>query len=73
MVCGRSEPDALPTEAGRTAAFTAADVRDINQGTLIAVTVAELGSLDVVVNNAGGTPPAFVAGISSRFLTSISR
>ena len=71
-VCGRSEPDELPTADGRTARFTAADVRDTDQiAALVAATVDAFGSLDVAVNNAGGTPPAFVAGTSPRFLTSI--
>ena len=72
MVCGRSEPADLPSAGGRTAAFTAADVRDVDQvAALIAATLAAFGHLDVVVNNAGGTPPAFVAGTSPRFLSSI--
>jgi NAD(P)-dependent dehydrogenase (short-subunit alcohol dehydrogenase family) len=50
----------------------AADVRDVEQvAALMAATTSALGRLDVLVNNAGGTPPAFVAGTSPRFLTSI--
>jgi NAD(P)-dependent dehydrogenase (short-subunit alcohol dehydrogenase family) len=72
MVCSRTEPVDLPTVGGRTATFQAADVRDVDQvAILIAATVAQLGKLDVLVNNAGGTPPAFVTGTSPRFLTSI--
>ena len=72
MVCGRNEPDQLPSTDGRTASFFAADVRDVEQiASLIAATRETFGSLDVLVNNAGGTPPAFVAGTSPRFLTSI--
>ena len=72
MVCGRTEPDALPSAGGRTAAFAAADVRDVEAvRSLLAATMERFGRLDVVVNNAGGTPPAFVAGTSPRFLTSI--
>ncbi len=72
MVCGRSEAEALPSVDGRTAAFTAADVRDVDAiRALLEATLARFGRLDVVVNNAGGTPPAFVAGTSPRFLTSI--
>jgi NAD(P)-dependent dehydrogenase (short-subunit alcohol dehydrogenase family) len=72
MVCGRNEPDELPSADGRTASFFAADVRDTEQiAQLIAATREAFGSLDVLVNNAGGTPPAFVAGTSPRFLTSI--
>ncbi len=72
MVCGRSEPDDLPAADGRTARFTSADVREVDQvASLIAATLDAFGSLDVAINNAGGTPPAFVAGTSPRFLTSI--
>jgi NAD(P)-dependent dehydrogenase (short-subunit alcohol dehydrogenase family) len=72
MVCGRNEPESLPSAGGRTASFLAADVRDVDQiASLLQATTDAFGSLDVVVNNAGGTPPAFVAGTSPRFLASI--
>jgi NAD(P)-dependent dehydrogenase (short-subunit alcohol dehydrogenase family) len=72
MVCGRNEPSGLPAAGGRTAHFTTADVRDPDQvAVLVAATVEAFGTLDVAINNAGGTPPAFVAGTSPRFLTSI--
>jgi NAD(P)-dependent dehydrogenase (short-subunit alcohol dehydrogenase family) len=72
MACGRTEPDSLPTIDGRAAAFTAADVRDVDAvAAALEATITRFGRLDVVVNNAGGTPPAFVAGTSPRFLASI--
>lgn len=72
MVCGRKEPASLPTVDGASAAFTAADVREVDAvRSLLEATVARFARLDVVVNNAGGTPPAFVAGTSPRFLASI--
>jgi NAD(P)-dependent dehydrogenase (short-subunit alcohol dehydrogenase family) len=72
MVCGRTEPESLPTAGDRRAEFTAADVRDVDAvRLLLEATTGRFGKLDVVVNNAGGTPPAFVAGTSPRFLTSI--
>lgn len=72
MVCARSEPEELPSSGGNEARFTTADVRDVDQvADLITATLDAFGSLDVAVNNAGGTPPAFVAGTSPRFLTSI--
>jgi NAD(P)-dependent dehydrogenase (short-subunit alcohol dehydrogenase family) len=68
MTCGRSEPDDLPTGA----AFTVADVRDSEQVEgLVAATVDRFGRLDVLVNNAGGSPPADAATASPRFSTAI--
>jgi len=67
MICGRNDPDRLPTAGGRESVFTAADVRDADAvDALIQTTVERLGHLDVVINNAGGGPPAFVAGTSPR-------
>ncbi len=41
VICGRSEPEELPTAGGRTAAFIAADVRDAEAvEALVAATVA---------------------------------
>src|SRR5580692_4504430 len=71
LVCGRTEPAdqaALPTAGGRTAAFTRADVRDPDQARrFIAVAVDLFGGVDVVICNAGGSPPAAAATASPRF------
>jgi NAD(P)-dependent dehydrogenase (short-subunit alcohol dehydrogenase family) len=67
LVCGRTEPAALPSVDGRTARFVRADVRDPEQaGRLIDAGLAAFGRLDVVVNNAGGGPPAAAATASPR-------
>jgi NAD(P)-dependent dehydrogenase (short-subunit alcohol dehydrogenase family) len=72
VVCGRNEPDDLPAASGATATFLAGDVRDAEQvDAIVAGTVERFGRIDVVVNNAGGTPPALVAEVSPRFITSI--
>jgi NAD(P)-dependent dehydrogenase (short-subunit alcohol dehydrogenase family) len=64
LVCGRTEP---PGGAG-PAGFFQADVRDPNQArALIGAAVERFGRLDVVVNNAGGAPPAPAATASPRF------
>jgi len=72
VICGRNEPEELPSAGGRTAVFVTADVRepdDIDR--VVAETVERFGRLDVLVNNAGGGPPADSATASPRFATSI--
>jgi NAD(P)-dependent dehydrogenase (short-subunit alcohol dehydrogenase family) len=68
-VCGRSEP--VGETSGR---FIACDVRDPEQ---VAAMVDEIAAterrLDVVVNNAGGSPVADTATASPRFTESIIR
>ena len=71
-ICGRSEPDELPTAEGRTAVFIAADVRDADAvDALVAAAVDQLGRLDVLVNNAGGSPSADSATVSPKFSKAI--
>lgn len=72
VICGRNQPDVLPSAGGRTARFVAADVRDYDQiAPVVAAAVEATGRLDVVVNNAGGSPTADSATASPRFSTSI--
>jgi NAD(P)-dependent dehydrogenase (short-subunit alcohol dehydrogenase family) len=67
VVCAREEPAEAPASAGRTASFVAADVRDAAQVDALIETVAQRhGHLDVVINNAGGTPYALTADASPR-------
>jgi NAD(P)-dependent dehydrogenase (short-subunit alcohol dehydrogenase family) len=68
LVCGRAEATELPAAAGRTAAFVRADVRDPDQASLLVRAAADrFGRVDVVVSNAGGSPPAPAATASPRF------
>jgi NAD(P)-dependent dehydrogenase (short-subunit alcohol dehydrogenase family) len=68
LVCARNEPGVLPAAGGRTAQFTRADVRDPEQaGRLVAIAVDLFGGVDVVISNAGGSPPASAATASPRF------
>lgn len=67
-VCGRTAPDTLP--AGVT--FAAADVRDADQAKqLVDGIAAKHGRLDIVVNNAGGSPATDTASASPRFIDAI--
>jgi NAD(P)-dependent dehydrogenase (short-subunit alcohol dehydrogenase family) len=71
-ICGRNQPESAPTVDGRTAAFVTADVRDPEDvERVVADVVARLGRVDVLVNNAGGSPPADSATASPRFSRSI--
>jgi len=74
VVCGRNRPDRPVTAGGGEAAFIAADVRDADQvDPLIAAIESHFGRLDVVVNNAGGSPAVDPATASPRFSESIVR
>jgi NAD(P)-dependent dehydrogenase (short-subunit alcohol dehydrogenase family) len=67
-ICGRNEPDSLPDGW----LFVAGDVRDADQvDTIVGRVVDEFGRLDVLVNNAGGSPPADTATASPRFTAGI--
>jgi NAD(P)-dependent dehydrogenase (short-subunit alcohol dehydrogenase family) len=74
LICARNEPAgaapsaALPAVGPRTAQFTRADVRDPEQARQLVATAVDLfGGVDVVVSNAGGSPPAPAATASPRF------
>ena len=71
-ICGRTEPEELPTVDGHVAIFIAADVRDPDAvDVLVTAVVAAFGRLDVLVNNAGGSPSVDSATVSPKFSKSI--
>lgn len=68
LICARTQPAAPPSADGRAAAFCRADVTDPEQaGQLVRFAVDRFGRLDVLINNAGGAPPALAATVSPRF------
>jgi NAD(P)-dependent dehydrogenase (short-subunit alcohol dehydrogenase family) len=75
VTCGRTCPvgAAAGAEVGG-AGFIACDVRDPDRvEALVAAVVDRHGALDVVVNNAGGSPAAHSATASARFAEAIVR
>ncbi len=74
VVCGRQAPEQLPEGGGRVAEFIAADVRDAESlAALFAAIEDRHGRLDVLINNAGGSPAADAATASPRFHEGIIR
>ena len=74
VICGRHRPAALPEAGGRPAVFAEADVRELEQiESVVATATGRFGRLDVLVNNAGGAPPAEAATASPRFSEAILR
>ncbi len=74
VICGRTAPETVPDGAGRQAVFVAADVRQIDDiDKLISATIERFARLDVLINNAGGSPIAAAAAASPRFSESIVR
>lgn len=82
MVCGRADradrADREPPSAGdadgvlRRAVFEAADLRDPDQAASVISAAADtFGRVDVLINNAGGSPEADAATASPRFFSSI--
>lgn len=70
VACARSEPESLPAGVE----FAALDVRDPEAVESFVADVAQKhGGIDIVINNAGGSPEADAATASPRFAEAISR
>jgi NAD(P)-dependent dehydrogenase (short-subunit alcohol dehydrogenase family) len=74
VVCSRRRPEAMPSSDGGEPEFVACDVREPEQiERAVDEVVKRFGRLDVLVNNAGGSPYADAASASARFSESIVR
>jgi NAD(P)-dependent dehydrogenase (short-subunit alcohol dehydrogenase family) len=74
VVCGRHVPEELPEAHGRRASFVEADVRQAEQAaSMMEQARAKHGRLDVLVNNAGGSPAVSAAESSASFFTAVVR
>jgi NAD(P)-dependent dehydrogenase (short-subunit alcohol dehydrogenase family) len=72
VVCGRKQPEGPLDGGGREAAFVEGDVREIDQiDRVVSYTTDRFGRLDVLVNNAGGSPSSPAAEASPRFSAAI--
>jgi NAD(P)-dependent dehydrogenase (short-subunit alcohol dehydrogenase family) len=68
VVCARNAPRDLPGKIG----FVQADLREPDQAAAVVAAVVTLhGGLDVLVNNAGGSPSAAAATVSPRFVAKV--
>lgn len=66
--CGRNPPAQALSAGGREAGFTACDIREPDQvASWVGSIIEAHGRLDLVVNNAGGSPQAKAAEASPRF------
>jgi NAD(P)-dependent dehydrogenase (short-subunit alcohol dehydrogenase family) len=72
VICGRNPPSPSPDQQDGNLRFVATDVRDLpGLEELVKFTCDTLGGIDVLVNNAGGSPPVDAATVSPRFSQAI--
>jgi len=70
VTCARNAPaePVVSSDGSRSATFVAADVRDADQvEAVVTAAIDQTGRLDVLINNAGGAPPADTSTASTGF------
>ncbi|MGW0040099.1 SDR family oxidoreductase [Rhodococcus sp. NPDC003348] len=71
-VCARSAPEAPIAVDGVEAGFLPVDLRDADAAkAMVDAANSAMGRLDVLINNAGGSPDADAATVSTRFVDKI--
>lgn len=71
-ICARTAPEEPVSAGGRSAVFYPCDVRQAaNCKAFVEAVAADHGRLDVLVNNAGGSPAVEAATVSPRFTEAI--
>jgi NAD(P)-dependent dehydrogenase (short-subunit alcohol dehydrogenase family) len=74
VTCDIKAPETLPKAGAKEALYIDADVRNVEEiDKVVKLATDRLGRLDVLVNNAGGAPPADAATASPRFSEAIIR
>lgn len=72
IIAARNNPETLPSSQGKSALFCQTDVRDAaSSQRLIDYAVEQTGRLDILINNAGGSPEVAAEKASPRFTNAI--
>tara|TARA_B100000686_G_C16784652_1_gene974385 strand:- start:1250 stop:2053 length:804 start_codon:yes stop_codon:yes gene_type:complete len=72
LTCARNTPETAISTEDRQAEFMNCDVRDYEQiKSVINFCAERYGRLDILINNAGGAPPADSSSVSERFTRSV--
>jgi NAD(P)-dependent dehydrogenase (short-subunit alcohol dehydrogenase family) len=74
VTCDIKAPETLPSAGGKEALYLDSDIRSVEEiDKVVKFATDRFGRLDVLINNAGGAPPADAATVSPRFSEAIIR